>query len=68
MELTPISAREAAKMLNVYVDAVYYGLQQNTLPIGWAYFNEEWAYKIFKEWVEAYMKGERLAAPKEGGA
>lgn len=64
MQGTRISVEEAAKMLNMPPQAVRIGLQRGLFNFGIAQKSKEnkkqYAYYIFRERVEKYIKGEDM--------
>lgn len=64
--MSRMSVKEAAERLGVSISAIHYGLQQCTLPIGWAVKHpDRWAYYIKKQWVEDFISGRRLAPERQ---
>ena len=64
-EKISVNALTAAKFLNTAVEQVHAGLQQKTLPIGWATVSVKgkWSYTILCARLKAYAMANDLSLP-----
>lgn len=62
MSMNKITPQVASRYLGIPVRNIHEGLQENAIPVGYAYKKNEWVYVIFPERLVKYKHGYDLVA------